>query len=101
MGHFNNNITNMVNTVYAINRAPSWWGATWRKADGAVQILFSGGMNPASLGLVGFISSSLCPPSHTAVSGEGLDHNYVDTDEETLEETRILLPGTITVEDIR
>ena len=58
-------------------------------------------MNPASLGWVGFIISSSSQPSHTAVSGEGLDHNYVDTEEDTLEETRMVLPGTITVEDIR
>ena len=58
-------------------------------------------MTPASLGWVGFIISSTSQPSPIAVSGEGRDHNHVDTDEDNLEETRMVLPGTITVEDIR
>jgi hypothetical protein len=107
MGQFINNITNMVNTVYAINRDTVMVRSNIEEKRWInTEALFW--RDESCFPWLGKIC--YCHPTFHTIHSDyksdldldtDLNSNDVDGDDENLEETRILLPGTLTVEDIR
>ena len=103
MGQFNNTITNTVNTIYAINRdtimvRSNIEQSRWRN----IEAFFW--RNESCFPWLGrfYICNLSCHlPTLISEYQEQLDYNDIDEDDDSFEETKMLLPGTLTVEDIR
>merc|ERR1712002_543991 len=86
MGQFNNSITNTINMVFAINRDTlvirnNMEHSTWSNAE------------------TFFWREETCFPS--LEYKVDLEFNDLETEDDNFEEERLVLPGTLTVEDIR